>query len=624
MTYAQRRGAEGDLNRLSCVHEVCEVIENAVGLANVVATLELLLGIEHLLADGAVGGSEAGGSSANEELMLAVILLSQLCTLEGGVAAAHEYGAVQGSWSTIPKLMAKHALRVVSRPQNFFTHRCRLICSSIYEYLLRGAGLEQTEAAGAPKAPENLALAQKHFQIRFEELVGLIKAEETKFKTVMKEIEGIKVENWDMSSPKARLAGFAPLTDSKAIERGTSEDAPEANEDDVDEDTAPEAEEDVETGDPKKEDTMDEDASQSGEEEVKSEAEAEANEVNKSAPVAKETFKEAEREAEEQGGSSENGPLQVVPRATRRKSSAASTAPPVPSKGRKRGNRQLRAMQKPQMELPKKLAGKKRLQARMGHHGHGTENATAPSRTMRETRNALAKTQNFRRGFFPPRLPPPAQLPHPLQPQRQGDFGREVPERQWPPPPAVLDALQQFDPPGQATRQTIMRLMDLKAVKQCMKDGVVSNSLGFQRDVGLMFANPMMPNRPGSDAYTTAKDFTTEQHSNRHNACMFGVRRKRKGTTSPVANTGSWLEISNIANVAEVDVGCVNLEQTCMVGATVKIAANGTEISPSVLREIQRTKRVKSENEFDEKLPRNPHPPKGIWTMEDVLEWSWP
>jgi hypothetical protein len=179
---------------------------------NVVATLELLLGIEHLLAGGAGGGAEAtsGASSAKEELLLAAILLGEVCTLEGGVAvcvgqsvelelvdarggcgeredeegeggeehggrlgtwlrfprllnhtgdvtwqphhsssppamtarasrraaqfdfsslrnieclliaqAAHEYGAVQSSWSAISKLMAKHAL--VSRPKNFFT-----------------------------------------------------------------------------------------------------------------------------------------------------------------------------------------------------------------------------------------------------------------------------------------------------------------------------------------------------------------------------------------------------------------------------------------------------------------------------------------------------------------------
>lgn len=47
--------------------------------------------------------------------------------------AAHEYGAVQSSWSTISKLMAKHAL--VSRPKNFFTPTVNLADS------WRGVGL---------------------------------------------------------------------------------------------------------------------------------------------------------------------------------------------------------------------------------------------------------------------------------------------------------------------------------------------------------------------------------------------------------------------------------------------------------------------------------------------------
>jgi len=48
--------------------------------------------------------------------------------------------------------------------------------------------------------------------------------------------------------------------------------------------------------------------------------------------------------------------------------------------------------------------------------------------------------------------------------------------------------------------------MDLKTIKARVKDGAISNSLEFQRDVYLMFANAMMYNRPGSDVYTMAED----------------------------------------------------------------------------------------------------------------------
>ena len=54
-------------------------------------------------------------------------------------------------------------------------------------------------------APENLALARKHFQLRFEELVGLIKAEETKFRTVMQEIEEVKAGQTKALSPGTNM-----------------------------------------------------------------------------------------------------------------------------------------------------------------------------------------------------------------------------------------------------------------------------------------------------------------------------------------------------------------------------------------------------------------------------------
>lgn len=48
--------------------------------------------------------------------------------------------------------------------------------------------------------------------------------------------------------------------------------------------------------------------------------------------------------------------------------------------------------------------------------------------------------------------------------------------------------------------------MDLKTIKARTKDGAISNSLEFQRDVYLMFANSMMYNRPDSDIYTMAHE----------------------------------------------------------------------------------------------------------------------
>lgn len=55
-------------------------------------------------------------------------------------------------------------------------------------------------------------------------------------------------------------------------------------------------------------------------------------------------------------------------------------------------------------------------------------------------------------------------------------------------------------------RDIVKRPMDLKTIKSKIKDGVISNSLEFQRDIYLMFANAMMYNRPGSDVYNMTED----------------------------------------------------------------------------------------------------------------------
>lgn len=52
----------------------------------------------------------------------------------------------------------------------------------------------------------------------------------------------------------------------------------------------------------------------------------------------------------------------------------------------------------------------------------------------------------------------------------------------------------------------VKRPMDLKTIKSRVKDGLISNSLEFQRDIYLMFANSMMYNRPGSEIYNMAEE----------------------------------------------------------------------------------------------------------------------
>jgi bromodomain-containing protein 8 len=57
--------------------------------------------------------------------------------------------------------------------------------------------------------------------------------------------------------------------------------------------------------------------------------------------------------------------------------------------------------------------------------------------------------------------------------------------------------------------EIVKRPIDLKTIKTKVKDGHIVNSLEYQRDIYLMFANAMMYNVPGSDVHTMAEDVSS-------------------------------------------------------------------------------------------------------------------
>ncbi|KAG5649028.1 hypothetical protein DXG03_000377 [Asterophora parasitica] len=59
-------------------------------------------------------------------------------------------------------------------------------------------------------------------------------------------------------------------------------------------------------------------------------------------------------------------------------------------------------------------------------------------------------------------------------------------------------------------REIVKRPIDLKTIKTKVKEGTIANSLEYQRDIFLMFANAMMYNRPGSEVHTMAEDMMIE------------------------------------------------------------------------------------------------------------------
>ncbi|KAJ3576166.1 hypothetical protein NP233_g577 [Leucocoprinus birnbaumii] len=71
------------------------------------------------------------------------------------------------------------------------------LCVSLHSALQRANTRARDEGCASPQSPINLALAEKYYKLRFEELQQLILAEETAFKTILKEIEDIKAGKWD-------------------------------------------------------------------------------------------------------------------------------------------------------------------------------------------------------------------------------------------------------------------------------------------------------------------------------------------------------------------------------------------------------------------------------------------
>ena len=68
-------------------------------------------------------------------------------------------------------------------------------------------------------------------------------------------------------------------------------------------------------------------------------------------------------------------------------------------------------------------------------------------------------------------------------------------------PVKVSDAPDYYD--------IVRRPVDLKAIKTKIRDGRVTDSHEYQRDVYLMFANSMMYNRPDSDLYKMAEEVSS-------------------------------------------------------------------------------------------------------------------
>ncbi|GBE79471.1 Bromodomain-domain-containing protein [Sparassis crispa] len=78
---------------------------------------------------------------------------------------------------------------MISHPKGFFSPQ---LCQAIFLQLMEEAGLECPDATAVPRAPVLRKLAQRHYAVRLTELRELIAAEEVKFKALVSEIDGLR------------------------------------------------------------------------------------------------------------------------------------------------------------------------------------------------------------------------------------------------------------------------------------------------------------------------------------------------------------------------------------------------------------------------------------------------
>ncbi|KAF9534287.1 hypothetical protein CPB83DRAFT_889287 [Crepidotus variabilis] len=525
--------------------------------------------------------------------------------------ATWELGAAQSSWQQIAKLLSKHPL--ISRPKSFFTAQS---CHSMYEILLKDAGLEMTEANNPPHADINLKLSQKHYKSRFQELRDLILAEEIKFKTVLQEIVEIRAGSWDKKI-KAKIEG-EPLAEQDTLDDPNKQEAEEtlaAQPQDVQEhnqtEHAPQGEDvrvkeshppgdsDVEMKEleavqeatnadqeatnadqdseqfaqrqeEEEEDTRAQEETKEEEEEAGSHESSELVDVEKTdvqgagSPQSGRNTDETESEPrhtpvapspgidDEEHGSETEEPIVATRRSTRQRKMSGAPAPaPAPAPSRQRRGK---AKAEPESQPPesdnddteentpareddrtsspfdtgslKKRDGKRKAsyivdnvdspqdKKRMREDSEpADEEEPGPSSHNTRARAARVATRTEEQKRFQNVI---TMLHSQISQHRNGTIFHN------PIKPSEAPDYQEI----------VKRPMDLKTIKTRVKDGIIGNSLEFQRDIYLMFANAMMYNRPGSDVHGMAEDmlFDSEAQVNAFRQTEGLV--KRVGTSS--------------------------------------------------------------------------------------------
>ncbi|KAJ3802782.1 hypothetical protein GGU11DRAFT_483822 [Lentinula aff. detonsa] len=483
--------------------------------------------------------------------------LSSLTKLDSLILAQSVYELGASSWAEVAKLLSKHPL--LQHPKSFFTAQS---CEALYKKLRTDASLEITDQDNERHSPLNRKLAQIHYEARILELRDLISIEEQNFKKVLSEIEELKsnVNVGQGNAPKSEaksdtedltsdLSGISTSSSIVNNEPPNKDDAVSESEVmDVQDESKEEMEEveslaisrDQPTPIPRNQ-SLEEGNSHQGTVEASIDVEDEVSRSSQAPnPNTYEWKVEPEQDqmeaADEEGVTSGDEPLQRARRATAKRQRKAST--PLPTRKGRRSRRT------PVLDAETALETADNISEEVAQTPGTIDGEASPAPD-----DILFKRQSKRRASFSddnPRESRRIRADSELADDEDGAQGtRDLPIRfncciLGPPSSSrsrrqdnqaskrfqnVIGMLHSqisahrngaiFHNPIKNSEapdyhEIVKRPMDLKTIKSKIKDGAISNSLEFQRDIYLMFANAMMYNRPGSDVYNMTEDMMLE------------------------------------------------------------------------------------------------------------------
>lgn len=453
--------------------------------------------------------------STNQDMLASLQNIERLILAQ----AVYEYGA--DAWQTVSQVVSKHPCLTQTSSKLFSPQ----FCQAIYTRLMGEAALECSDANNVPHAPLHLKLAQRHYSARLSELRDLIVAEEAKFKRIVAEINDIRSGNWD-EKIRNKLAGGVLRSEETSSPplQNVQELRSSESQGDVDleplaqpTDSLPAVEEEkLSLEEPS--DTpggLENQTSHTAADQILDEIVVDAlSERSVSQPPLTDTTEVEQTREEEESRTLSHPDI----------TSARTAEVAVVSSQEISTLESREVLPNPDTETPREGKRKasdagslddnsrEKKRPREESASIDFEEQISDSQPMAGATASVVSSSNRRRGTtgsehgqtqIPPTLPNKrfqtviGMLHSQISQHRNGNIFHN--------PIKSSEAPDYHD--------IIKRPMDLKTIKGRVKDGIITNSLDFQRDVYLMFANAMMYNRPGSDIYQMAEEMMLESEA---------------------------------------------------------------------------------------------------------------